>query len=283
MEKGNAFLLQRLAAGEPTAAGKIGDSELEVLVAYVTVKKDPERFFKVITDGHQLDLLHLNSGVFPKRQDVLVRWAETFLEALQAIDLLGVWHNTGEREIVSKFAPRATLTRTMALEPYYHRAPWTHALVGKRVTVVTPFVDTISRQYGMYRGKDLFPDNPSVLGEFELSAVRAPFSAGLQRPVHEDWHAALDDLQRSIAATEPDVCLIGAGAWSLPLCSFVRRTLNRSAVHLGGGLQLLFGVRGRRWESGHPLVKQLWNENWIRALPQETPKRSWKNDGGAYW
>lgn len=283
VRQGNLFLLEHVANCEPMAAGKIGDTELEVLVNYERHKTDPEQFFRSIAAGHELELLYLNSGVFPKRQDVLVRWADVYLEALSAIDLLGVWHNAGEKQIVSKYAASATLTGIEALEPYYHDEPWTRALADKRVTVVTPFADTIACQHRRHSGKDLFPDDPSVLPDFELTLVRAPFSAGLQRPVHRDWHAALDDLEERIANTTFDVCLVGAGAWSLPLCSFVRKSLQRPAIHLGGALQILFGVRGKRWEHGHPLFERLFNDTWIRPLPHERPMRSWKNDGGAYW
>lgn len=280
--QGNSFLFERVVNGEPMAAGKIGDTELEVLVKYERYGADPERFFSSISNGHELELLHLNSGVFPKRRDVLERWVTVYLEALGTVDLLGVWHNSGEKEIVEKYASQATLTGIRALDPYYHVAPWSRALSGKQVTVVTPFADSVSHQHAWYRGADLFPDSPSVLPEFEARIVRTPFSAGLQPPVHRDWHAALEDLKECIADTSFDVCLIGAGAWSLPLCSFVRDSLQRPAVHLGGGLQILFGVRGKRWER-HPFIKSLFNDNWIRPLPHETPKRSWKNDGAAYW
>ena len=122
-----------------------------------------------------------------------------------------------------------------------------------------------------------------MLPDFEVTTVRAPFSAGLQTPAHRDWHAALDDLERGVAATDFDVCLVGAGAWSLPLCAFVRRTLKRPAVHLGGGLQLLFGIRGKRWEAGHPLVQQLWNEGVDPSVSGGDAEAKLKNDGGAYW
>jgi hypothetical protein len=282
MANGNSFLHERVASGEPLAAGKIGDTELEVLVKYEHCNRDPERFFRSISEGHELELLYLNCGVFPKRHDVLVAWVARYLQALSAVDLLGVWHNAGEEEIVAKYASKAILTDIRSLEPYYHTTPWSRALAGKRVTVVTPFAESIASQHARYRGKDLFPDAPSVLPDFELTVVRAPFSAGVQPPVHADWHTALDDLERSIADTSFDVCLIGAGAWSLPLCSFVRERLNRPAIHLGGALQILFGVRGKRWER-HPAFRRLFNENWIRPLASERPKSQWKNDGGAYW
>jgi hypothetical protein len=280
---GNSLLYEYVSSQRPIAAGKIGDTELEVLLKYEQSNGDADTFFRSITEhGHELDLLHLNCGVFPKRQDVLVRWAETYLAALADIDLLGVWHNKGEEEIVKKYAPQATLTGITAVEPYYFDAPWTRALADKRVVVVTPFHDSVLHQWSRYRGEDLFPENPDVLPEFDLVIVRSPFSAGLSAPVHADWHVALADMKETIVAIDFDVALIGAGAWGLPLCSFIRRDLERSAVHLGGAIQILFGVRGRRWER-HLVISKLFNEKWISPLLQERPKGTWRNDGGAYW
>jgi hypothetical protein len=281
--EGNRMLLEHILAGSSVTAGKIGDTELEVLVKYESAQGDSERFFRSITDhGHEMDLLHLNCGVFPKRADVMARWAETYLDALGNVDLLAVWHNVGEEEIVSRYAPEATLTRVRGLESFYHETPWTKALAEKRVLVVTPFEETVALQRRRYRGEDLFPQNPDVLPDFDMSIVRSPFSAGLVPPVHSDWHAALDAMKESIRQVEFDVCLVGAGAFSLPLCAFARNELGRTAIHLGGTLQLLFGIRGRRFDE-HPVLKTLYNENWIRPLPSERPKGRWRNDGGAYW
>jgi hypothetical protein len=281
-DSGNAFLFAHVSAGRPVAAGKIGDTELEVLVKFEQARGNGSAFFESITEkGHELDLLHLNCGVFPKREDVVVEWVERYLTALSNIDLLAVWHNKGEAEILRKYAPRATLTEITALEPYYHDAPWTRALAGRRVIVVTPFHDSIVRQWREHRGRDLFPANPDVLPDFRLTVVRSPFSAALSKPVHADWHTALTDMKNTIASIEFDVAIVGAGAWSLPLCSFVSAELGRSAVHLGGATQILFGVRGRRWNE--TVIGRLFNEHWIRPLPQERPRLNRMNDGGAYW
>ena len=56
----------------------------------------------------------------------------------------------------------------------------------------------------------------------------------------------------------------------------------RPALHLGGALQLLFGIRGRRWEA-MPRFAALMNEAWVRPLPQETPAAASQVDGGCYW
>src|SRR5262245_24161332 len=97
---GNAALLERVSAGMGMAAGKIGDCELETLLKYESAGHDPERFFTSISkEGHELDLLYVNCGVFPPAAGTVSAWAESYLGALGSIDYLGVWHNTGEREI----------------------------------------------------------------------------------------------------------------------------------------------------------------------------------------
>jgi hypothetical protein len=279
----NDFLRNRFAQGVPTSAGKIGDTELEVLVKYERANHDPAEFFHAISRrGPELDLLHLNCGVFPKEQAVLVDWADTYVASLASVDVLGVWFNLGEDAIAGKYAPYATLVDIRGLEPFYHENPWTRELAGRRVVVVTPFAASVAQQWRSRTGAELFPTNPSVLPQFALRIVRAPFSAGLCPPSHPSWQAALAHLKHQVAGEVFDIALIGAGAFSLPLCSFIRKELGQSAVHLGGGLQLLFGIKGRRWK-GHPVISRLFNDSWIYPLREETPRTRWKNDGGAYW
>ena len=279
----NDLLRERIAGGVPTSAGKIGDTELEVLVKYEQANHDPDEFFDAISRrGPELDLLNLNCGVFPKEPPVLVDWADTYLASLSSLDLLAVWFNSGEDAIAGKYAPSATLAHIQGIDPFYHENPWTKELANRRVVVVTPFAASVAQQSATRTGAELFPGNPSLLPPFTLRIVRAPFSAGLRPPSHPNWETALAHLKNEVATEDFDIALIGAGAFSLPLCSFIREELGHSAVHLGGGLQLLFGIRGRRWKD-HPVISRLFNENWIHPLPDETPRARWKNDGGAYW
>jgi hypothetical protein len=281
--EGNDLLFDQVVSGEPISAGKIGDCELEALVRYVEADGDVDRFFYSITkQGHELNLLYVNCGVFPREAEAVGRWAEIYLESLGGIDLLAVWHNAGEEEIADRYAPQATLTRIRALEPYYHPHPWTASLAGRRVLVVTPFEQTISLQRAQHRGADLFPGAPDVLPDFDVSIVRAPFSAALVPPAHSEWSDALEAMKEQIRTHDFDVCLVGAGAYSLPLCAFVRKELDRTAVHLGGATQVLFGIRGRRWD-GHPVIKRFFTDSWIRPLPSERPRGRWRLEGGAYW
>jgi hypothetical protein len=280
---GNLLIREQVGKGRAFAGGKIGDCELEALLKYVKAERDPERFFRSISsEGHELDLLYVNCGVFPRTAAATTAWAETYLASLGELDLIGAWFNTGERHIVDAYAPQATLAQVRSLEPYYYAEPWTAALAGRRVVVVTPFRETVLLQRSRWSGSELFPGNPDVLPDFELRIVRSPFSAALAPPPHADWLTSLEVMKDALARAEPEVCIVGAGAYSLPLCAFVRSELGRPALHLGGATQLLFGIRGRRWDR-HPVLKRYFNEYWISPVASERPKGTWRLEGGAYW
>ena len=78
-----------------------------------------------------------------------------------------------------------------------------------------------------------------------------------------------------------NIALIGCGAYGFPLAAHVKRK-GKKAVLLGGALQILFGIKGKRWEE-HPQISRLMNEHWTRPLKNEVPNNSVKIDGGSYW
>jgi glycerol-3-phosphate dehydrogenase len=68
------------------------------------------------------------------------------------------------------------------------------------------------------------------------------------------------------------VAIIGAGAYGLPMASFVK-SIGKKAVHLGGVTQILFGIKGKRREK-QALKDNLYNRHWVRASQDETPDNS---------
>lgn len=78
----------------------------------------------------------------------------------------------------------------------------------------------------------------------------------------------------------------------LPLAAHAKKQ-GKKAVHLGGSLQLLFGIKGRRWEDPYYGVKEwgipygsyssLINEYWVRADKNEKPQNAMQVESGCYW
>jgi hypothetical protein len=90
-----------------------------------------------------------------------------------------------------------------------------------------------------------------------------------------------DWMCNEINKIEFDTAVIGAGAYGFPLAAHVKR-LGKQAIHLGGASQLLFGIRGNRWDN-NPAINRFYNEHWVKPLTSETPRNSYVVEKACYW
>ena len=94
--------------------------------------------------------------------------------------------------------------------------------------------------------------------------------------------------------SEPyDIALIGCGAYGFPLAAHAKRT-GHKAVHLGGALQLLFGIKGKRWVNSNYAtmwgmtpndlyLKLFERKEWIWPSPNSKPSNAKAVENGCYW
>jgi hypothetical protein len=216
------------------------------------------------------------SGFFPTMESFLDRFAQLMLRDCRHIDVLGSWLQS-ERQIQSYY-PQAKIVQLTDLEPYFHANPWSEVLAGKKVLVIHPFSASIESQYR--KRKHLFQDQ-RVLPEFELITLRAVQSIANNVVPFGNWFQALESMCRQIGEIDFDVAIIGAGAYGFPLAAFIKQN-GRQAIHLGGAVQILFGIKGSRWDN-HPVISKLYNEHWARPLSAETPAQYKKVEQGCYW
>ncbi len=274
------ILAEAIRAGRPLAAGKLGFTELLALRAYSkrgaarAKNREPAPYPR-----YAFETLYINSGVFPQQDAVFDKFGAIYQAAVENMDVLVSWGLSGEMKIFNSLAPKATLARRTSLEAYFSDDPWSATLESKRVLVISPFVETIQEQYANRR--TLLWQDKRVLPAFTLLAICPPLSAGLVAPKHPDWMAALADLMGQMDAVDFDVALIGAGAFSLPLATHAKQR-GKVGIHLGGVLQILFGVYGNRWKEDKDF-QRFFNENWVRPKQAETPETVHKNENACYW
>jgi hypothetical protein len=90
-----------------------------------------------------------------------------------------------------------------------------------------------------------------------------------------------DDIQK----LDFDIALLSCGGYGMPLCNFIKNNLKKSAIYVGGGLQLLFGVIGQRWLT-HPVILKIIEENqpkFIRPSGDEIVINNGIVELGCYW
>ena len=80
-----------------------------------------------------------------------------------------------------------------------------------------------------------------------------------------------------------DVALIAAGGYGMPLGDYIVHQKQKHAVVMGGVMQLLFGIKGKRWDKRFG-VRRKYNKNWIFPLQVNTPNFAKAIEfGGPYW
>ena len=219
-----------------------------------------------------------NAGFFPKDDEMLDAFVELMLDSCSHLDLIGLWNNNLELFTVKEYAKNARGMLLACMEPYYDiDSAWTKALKGKRVLVIHPFAQTIQRQF-LVKDK-IFPEG--FWPDCELITIQAVQTiAGEKDDRFETWFDALHHMERQIDETEFDIAIIGCGAYGFPLAAYVK-SKGKQAIHLGGATQLLFGIKGKRWEGSE--IEGLFNEYWTRPVESERPKNLKKVEEGCYW
>ena len=270
-EDANRHIHDLIVSGQPLLISRIGHTEGRIVGEWL------------FRGGHYGQLTHKqahqNAGIFPVEGSLLTRFSEIYSAALLDVDLLGFWQTSYQARWLASLPKRPLLAPLESLEPYFHPQPWSSALAGRRVLVVHPFARSIASQYRQHR-QSLFT-SPEILPEFELDVLAPPQTLAPATGGYADWQDALETVISQALARPFDVALLGCGAYGLPLGAAIKRA-GRQAIHLGGSLQLLFGIRGRRWDD-LPSFQPLFNHDWVRPSAEETPQRAEAVDAGCYW
>lgn len=285
IEYGNKLVKEALCSDKPVMIARMGTTESGAVLNYLGVMKGIKNPWNYITwkqhawwwNGVAKKYMATGAGFFPTTHENLSKFGELMLQDLQYADILVTL--TYSEEYMKDYFQQAKRITLPSMEPYFSINPWTQALKGKKVLVVHPMVETLKKQW-MNREK-IWPDG--MMPDFELKTIMAVQSVAGEKSAFNDWFEALEWMKQEITKVDFDICIIGAGAYGFPLAAHVKR-MGKKAVHMGGSTQLLFGVKGKRWEVDptQPFTNFM-NEYWVRPEQSETPKNANLVEGGCYW
>lgn len=289
----NNAIFNLLESNNPCYIGRIGTVEGAIVLNYLTVHSNIpiyKKIFNYITDDTRLPWwdtnkpfkqIQTNAGFFCENgisiSDV-ERFAELYLKYIPTMDLCGRF------EYPEKFYPfnkDCIMVQLESLYPFFVQKPWMEALKEKNVLVIHPFKETILSQYK--KRKDLFPSE-NWLPDFNLKVIKAVQTIAGNKSNYSNWFEALDYMKEEINKTNFDIAIIGCGSYGTPLAGFIKE-IGKKAIHLGGGTQLLFGIKGKRWSKDYTnsCYRDLYNEYWVNPDSNERPVMADKIEGGCYW
>lgn len=270
------FLLTRFGCGVLKAAIDVDNKpDLRNIYRYVTGRTD------AIGIQYGTGSILPNDGFYPITYSAIQEYGQLILNCIPNIDILATIMY--QDRYFSKQLGDKVRCSFPALEPFHFEHPWTAALENKKVLVIHPFAQTIEYQYNHHR-EQLF-DNPRVLPKFELQTLRAVQSKYISGDTYdtkyETWFDAYEFLKTEVDKRDFDVAILGCGGFGMPLGAHIK-AIGKQAIHLGGGVQYLFGIRSHRGDN-LPHISKYYNDYWIRPFDSERPAHYQKVEDGCYW
>ena len=254
IQTNNNFLITRVGLGGETI----------VSACYLAKQQIP----------HQgIHWLYNNAGFYGDQE--FDRFSNLYGDACKNSDLHAYWNYPGFVELEDFLVPEnKTLIDPGGLESFRFNNPWSKNLKEKKILIISPFKDEIDAQLKV---KDKIWENKDILPDADYMTYKSIQSIGGEGP-HKDWYESFDIMVDDISKIDFDIALLGCGSYGLPLANYIKN-IGKSAIYIGGGLQLYFGIKGKRWDSSSDINK-CYNEYWIR--PEKT-KNSNNVEGGCYW
>ena len=283
LEEANGFLGEKISSGEGFFAGRFGLFELAAMRAYEFHNQDK---YKIV-----MQQIYDCAGFFPNDLSLGERFLQEMKAAVKEVDLLACSGQLAENYFMNKYMQKQSVGAVNfdIMEPWRYEQPWSASLKGKRVLVVNPFDESVREQYAV---REKLFEGTSILPEFELLTYKSLQTTGdLKDDRFENWFEALDYMYEEIRQLDYDIALLGCGAYGFPLAARMKRD-GKQAIHMGGVLQILFGIMGKRWDGTGPNsttqrmredIARYYNKYWTYPKQCETPDSAKKVEYGPYW
>ena len=279
MEESNERLKECIRNVEPFCISRISDNISKVSLYHLMNQKPP---------AQRISLMQTHDGIYCSSDGDVELYTRLYNKGILDSTYISCFDGLYSAE-QNAYLQLKGMTKGLdyrILEPFYlleaGLKPWTHDLLGKKVLIIHPFVETFQEQ--MKRGFTFFKDTSIFLKGQELMYYKA-YNTLANHRIHKNWFETFRIMCKDIETLDFDVALLGCGGYGIPLCSFIQGTLKKSAIYVGGGLQLLFGVNGKRWLN-QPLIKRESEREgslWTRPSESETIVGNTMIEGGCYW
>jgi hypothetical protein len=279
IEKGQHFIIPRISGIENNVA----------VYYHLITKKGAHH---QLTQGIQrlLKPMKNNAGIMLSGEDNIQRYSERYLKAFEYCECFGAWEPQGEyikhishshEFMMQKYgsSKQPFWALTFDIFHYIFQQPWTHGLANQRILLVSPFIESmksmIDKRTHIY-GVDLFPNCEFCYLKPPQTHASMPSRCFMEEL--ENFEGKIDDLLDSF-----DVALLSCGGYANPIGAYIYEQ-GKSAIYVGGVLQMYFGILGSRWEKERPDALRLFhNEHWTRPKENEKPANSHLIEGGCYW
>jgi hypothetical protein len=229
-----------------------------------------------------------NAGIKLTTMESIQKYSQLYLESFKNCDLYAGWapfdavyncYLQSNKIIEQSFKKETVYSEVFDIYHYVYSTPWTFALRGKRLLFISSFAESIQSKITDRReiyGVDLFPD-------CEIVTICPPQTQGDEESEEFDielrkFTQKLDEIKDTY-----DIALVSCGGYGNLVCSHIYKS-GKSAIYVGGVLQMYWGILGSRWFKNRPDVIRLFlNKYWTRPKDSEKPKNHENIENSCYW
>lgn len=230
-----------------------------------------------------------NAGINITSVQSVIKYSQLYLAAFHKCDMYFEWEPWGDvykyiansHNFINMNFKQKQRFWAFTLDIFHniYNDPWTIALKGKRILIISPFIKSFQEKIPIRKeiyGVDLFPDCSFVF-------LKPPQTQG-DCP-SEEFDKELDKFVEKISTIKDDfdVALCSCGGYGNLVCSKIY-DMGKSSIYVGGVLQMYFGVYGSRWMRERADILRLFmNKHWSRPKEEEQPDGFKKVEGSCYW
>jgi hypothetical protein len=288
-----SYILSKISKDQPFVIPRIAGIENNIAWRGNTVHKtgvlDEEMMEYFNT---RAPIFKNNAGIMVKTINDIIEYSQKYLKAFDNCEMYTGWEKTGNvypiipeshDYITNTYCHPRQMLWAFALDIYHYiyDTPWTFALRGKRILVISAFEESIREKLPiraeLYNGIDLFP-------ECSFVTIKPPQTQG-GNETNDYFGVYLSEFTQQLDAIRDDydVALVSCGGYGNLVCNHIFES-GKSAIYVGGVLQMYFGILGTRWLRERPDILRLFmNEHWARPKDSEKPKNHQDIEGSCYW
>jgi hypothetical protein len=250
-----AALRNSLKESSGLAVAKVGLSEQTFLsYPFLLERCISERQVAALT-LHTRQHASANTGVFPGDINTILEFSALHARAIRSLDFLGLVSGRLEADLLNFLDYQG---RTLSIHdfepdrsiPDDSASCYLREFEGRRVLIISSIAELLCSR----ANKDTFTATWAKTGKPWFNPAQVTyleFPWAYDRETQQKFGCSMNLLEWILERIDPetfDIALISGATFGIPIAAAVK-DMNRSAIALGGALQILFGVYGKRWRN----------------------------------
>ena len=238
-----------------------------------------------------IPIMKTNAGIKLSSYNSANKYSQLYMQAFNDCELFCGWeiqgnyiHHISESHdyMIKKYKDKKMIwSISLDIFHYIYLNPWTTSLQGKRILIISSFIDSISENI---RDRDKIYNNIDLFPECSFVFIKPPITNASENSREFDIELQEFTKHLDVIKDDYDIALLACGGYANPICSYIYNNHNKSAIYVGGVLQMYFGILGNRWIQERPDILNLyWNEYWKRPKITERPLHFQQVEKGCYW